>query len=109
MAGMLKCVRNARLSHQNRDSGIFYIQKCGDFRLDSPYRARWVGHRVYSDIAIEVDPKLSVGEGDVLAQQVEKSLNQHLLLLGKVVVRICPASGSSRSTMRSPDDLAAEV
>jgi hypothetical protein len=30
-------------------------------------RARWIGHRVYSDLAIEVDPKLSVGEADVLA------------------------------------------
>jgi cation diffusion facilitator family transporter len=64
-------------------------------------RARWIGHRVYSDLAIEVDPKLSVGEGDVLAQQVEKSLHQHVRLLGKVVVRICPASGDGRPSLVS--------
>jgi len=55
-------------------------------------RARWLGHRVYSDVMIEVDPQLSVAEADVLAQQVEKSLRQHVRLLGTAVVRVCPAS-----------------
>lgn len=55
-------------------------------------RARWLGHRVYSDVAINVDPALSVGEADVISQKVEKALRDHVRLLGSVVVRICPAN-----------------
>lgn len=54
-------------------------------------RARWLGHRVYSDVAIEVDPALSVQEADTISKQVEQSLRDHVRLLGRVVVRICPA------------------
>ncbi|MGH8165135.1 MAG: cation transporter dimerization domain-containing protein, partial [Rhodanobacteraceae bacterium] len=54
-------------------------------------RARWLGHRVYSDVAIEVDPTLSVREADVISKKVEKALRDHVRLLDSVVVRICPA------------------
>ncbi len=37
-------------------------------------RARWLGHRVYSDVAIEVDPTLSVREADVISKKVGKAL-----------------------------------
>ena len=55
-------------------------------------RARWIGHRVYSDVTIEVDPDLPVREADVLAQQVEDSLRGHVRLLGSVVVRVCAST-----------------
>ncbi len=54
-------------------------------------RARWLGHRVYSDVAINVDPTLSVTQADLIAQKVEKSLHEHVRLLGSVIVRVCPA------------------
>jgi cation diffusion facilitator family transporter len=54
-------------------------------------RARWIGHRVYSDVTIEVDPNLSVREADALAKQVEESLRGHIRFLGSVVVRVCSA------------------
>ena len=54
-------------------------------------RARWLGHRVYSDVAINVDPNLSVQEADVISKNVEKALREHVRQLGSVVVRICPA------------------
>jgi divalent metal cation (Fe/Co/Zn/Cd) transporter len=54
-------------------------------------RARWIGHRVYSDVAIEVDPNLPVREADALAKRVEESLRDHIRLLGNVVVRVCSA------------------
>lgn len=57
-------------------------------------RARWLGHRVYSDVAIEVDPALSVREADVISKKVEKALRDHVRLLDSVVVRICPAESS---------------
>ncbi|MFI4983612.1 MAG: cation diffusion facilitator family transporter [Rickettsiales bacterium] len=53
-------------------------------------RARWIGHRVYADVTIEVDPKLTVKEADVMAQQVEESLRNHVRLLGKAVVQVRP-------------------
>ena len=55
-------------------------------------RARWVGHRVHSDIAIEVDPQLSVAAADVICAKVEETMRDHVRLLGSVVVRVCPAT-----------------
>ena len=54
-------------------------------------RARWVGHRVHSDIAVEVDPRLTVGEADALSRKVEQVVRDHVRLLGSVVVRVCAA------------------
>ena len=55
-------------------------------------RARWLGHRVYSDVAINVDPMLSVKEADVISKKVEKALHDHVRLLGSVVIRVCPSA-----------------
>lgn len=52
-------------------------------------RARWIGHRVYSDVAVNVDGTLSVQEADAIAQKVEESVREHVPLLGSVVVRVC--------------------
>ena len=54
-------------------------------------RARWLGHRVYSDVAITVDPTLSVSQAHAISKKVEQSLRDHIRLLGSVVVRVCPA------------------
>lgn len=51
-------------------------------------RARWIGHKVYSDVAIAVDPNLPVQVADAIAQGVERSLREHVRLLGEVVVRV---------------------
>ena len=53
-------------------------------------RARWMGHKVYGDVIIEVDPLLSVDKADALAKEVEASLREHIRLLGTAVVRVCP-------------------
>ena len=55
-------------------------------------RARWVGHKVYTDVAIEVDPAISVAAGDVIAINVEQALREHVRLLGHAVVRLSPAT-----------------
>jgi len=57
-------------------------------------RARWVGHKGYSDLTIEVDPSLPVREADALAKEVERSLREHIRLLGTAVVRVCPAAST---------------
>jgi cation diffusion facilitator family transporter len=53
-------------------------------------RARWMGHKVYGDVTIEVDPLLSVDKADALTKEVEASLREHIRLLGTAVVRVCP-------------------
>jgi cation diffusion facilitator family transporter len=55
-------------------------------------RARWVGHKVYTDVAIEVDPAISVAAGDLIAINVEQALREHVRLLGHAVVRLAPAA-----------------
>ncbi|MBF0461989.1 MAG: cation transporter [Magnetococcales bacterium] len=51
-------------------------------------RARWIGHKVYSDVAIAVDPNLPVRVADAIAKAVENALREHVRLLGEVVVRV---------------------
>ncbi len=51
-------------------------------------RARWIGHKVYSDVAIAVDPDLPVHVADTIARAVERSLRAHVRPLGEVVVRV---------------------
>ena len=53
-------------------------------------RARWMGHKVYGDVTIEVDPLLVVDKADALTKEVEASLREHIRLLGTAVVRVCP-------------------
>jgi cation diffusion facilitator family transporter len=57
----------------------------------SDVRARWLGHRVHSDIAVDVDPSLSMQEADVISRKVEQSVRRHVRLLGSAVVRVRPA------------------
>ncbi|MBF0262995.1 MAG: cation transporter, partial [Magnetococcales bacterium] len=51
-------------------------------------RARWIGHKVYSDLFIRVDPDLPTHVAVAIAEAVEKSLRAHIRLLGEVVVRV---------------------
>jgi cation diffusion facilitator family transporter len=63
-------------------------------------RARWVGHKVYTDVAIEVDPAISVAAGDMIAINVEQALREHVRLLGQAVVRLSPSRPSQSSRLR---------
>jgi divalent metal cation (Fe/Co/Zn/Cd) transporter len=58
-------------------------------------RARWVGHTVYAEVEIGVDPALSVEQGNQIARNVKQSLKEHVRLLGEAVVTIRPASGQA--------------
>ncbi|MBF0402295.1 MAG: cation transporter [Magnetococcales bacterium] len=53
-------------------------------------RARWVGHKVYSDVTIAVDPTLPVQVANAIAKEVEHALRAHVRLLGEAVVRVTP-------------------
>ncbi len=53
---------------------------------------RWVGHKVFADLHIDVDPGLSMQEAHMITQDVETVLRNHVRSFGGVVVQLCPAA-----------------
>ncbi|MBF0180094.1 MAG: cation transporter [Magnetococcales bacterium] len=51
-------------------------------------RARWIGHKVYSDVSIAVDANLPMAVADTIGLAVERSLRAHVRHLDEVVVRV---------------------
>ncbi|HYU33691.1 MAG TPA: cation diffusion facilitator family transporter [Thermoanaerobaculia bacterium] len=51
-------------------------------------RARWVGHKVFTDLEITVDPGLSVRSSQEIVEAVEAELRRHVRSLGSVVVGV---------------------
>ena len=55
-------------------------------------RARWVGHKVFADLEIEVNPDLQVSRANEIADAVAEELRGHVRALGSAVVRIVPST-----------------
>lgn len=53
-------------------------------------RARWLGHKVYADLHIAVDPSLTVMESHQIADTVQQELAAHIPALGGAQVHVCP-------------------
>lgn len=53
-------------------------------------RARWVGHKIQTDLHITVDPGLSVRESHAITEAVERNLREHVRSFGGAVVHVCP-------------------
>jgi len=58
-------------------------------------RARWIGHRLYAEADIAIDPRRSVGEGIELARRFELEVMSHLPEIRAVHVGIRTVEGSS--------------
>jgi len=54
-------------------------------------RARWIGHRVRVELAIQVDPKLTVAEGHRIAEEVRHELLHHIPRVTDAHVHVNPA------------------
>jgi len=54
-------------------------------------RARWSGHTLQADLAVRVDPALSVGEGEEVAERVRQQLPGAVPHLAETSVRVLPA------------------
>lgn len=54
-------------------------------------RARWVGHRVWTEVNISVDGALTVWEGHDIARHVQHALDHDVPHLGTVVVHVDPS------------------
>jgi len=58
-------------------------------------RARWIGHRLHTDVAIAVDDKLPVGAGIKLAEQLRGELLGHISALRTATVTFASPEGAS--------------
>ena len=58
-------------------------------------RARWLGHRLHTDIAIAVDDKLPVSAGVKLAEQLRGELLDHISALRTATITFASPDGTS--------------
>jgi cation diffusion facilitator family transporter len=56
----------------------------------SEVRARWLGHRLHTEVNIAVNPGLSVSEGHAIAREVNHRLLHHLSYLDGAVIHVDP-------------------
>ena len=66
-------------------------------------RARWVGHKVFADLHIAVEPSLSVQQAHEITGEVQEVLRTHVRSFGGAVVHVCP-----QKAVPSPDRVALE-
>jgi cation diffusion facilitator family transporter len=58
-------------------------------------RARWVGHRLHTDIAVAVDEAIPVGEGVKLAEQLRSELKGHISALSTATITFASPDGDN--------------
>jgi cation diffusion facilitator family transporter len=56
----------------------------------SEVKARWLGHRLYGEVSLAVEPGLSVAEGAAIAAQVKAHLHQTIPYLAAVNIQVQP-------------------
>jgi len=61
-------------------------------------RARWVGHRVFADLQISVDPEMSVKDARAIADAVQETLKSHVPSFGEAVIHVRPGEIASSMT-----------
>lgn len=69
-------------------------------------KARWLGHKLHSDVAVLVDGKLSVADADKIGMALKREMLAHIPVLSVVNVRI-HGSGSAAERSKSPQHAAA--
>lgn len=64
-------------------------------------RARWIGHKIFADLHIAVDPNMSVRDSYALVEAVELALKAHVPSFGDALIHVRPVP--------SPPQLKAQV
>jgi len=59
-------------------------------------RVRWIGHVMYAELNVSVDPELSAAEGHDVAVEVRHQLLHHLNYLDDATVHVDPATASGQ-------------
>jgi cation diffusion facilitator family transporter len=67
----------------------------GVLSVDS-VRARWLGHRLYAEMTLAVDPTLSLADARKVADDIKEHARGHLPALQSLHVELAPASGRER-------------
>ncbi|MEO0406430.1 MAG: cation diffusion facilitator family transporter [Cyanobacteria bacterium P01_A01_bin.135] len=70
------------------------VAERGASRIEN-LRARWLGHRLYTEMDIVLPPNLSLQDTQEMTNTVEEQLKAHVPYLGSIVVRAvpCPQKG----------------
>ena len=63
-------------------------------------KVRWLGHRLYAEVSIAVDPQLSVEEGHAIAVEVQHRMIQCLSYLSNVIVHVDPSGSAGEAYHR---------
>jgi len=79
------------------------VNKIEGVRDVTEIRVRWLGHRLYAEVNIAVDPSLSVEEGHAIAVEVRHGMMHSLGYLSNVVVHVDPLGSAGESFHRLPE------
>lgn len=58
-------------------------------------RARWIGHKIHTDLHIVLDPRLSVHDAHSIVEAVEQALRARVRGFGGAVIHVCPGASSA--------------
>lgn len=79
------------------------VNKIEKVRDVTEVRVRWLGHRLYAEVNIAVDPLLSVEEGHAIAVEVRHRMMHGLSYLSNVVVNVDPLGSAGELFHRLPE------
>src|SRR5215211_2901689 len=65
-------------------------------------KARWVGHKLHADVAVVVDPRLSVAAAGEIAAALERELKAHLPALEVANIRFARLDGEAHPAIHAP-------
>ncbi len=58
-------------------------------------QARWLGHKVYAELHLTVDPDLTVAESHAIVDRVQEALAAHVTAFGRATVHVCPGTANT--------------
>lgn len=70
------------------------VEHCPEVKEVSDVKLRWLGHRMYAEISVAVNPDLSVAEGHAISVQVRDQLIHHLKYLADATIHVDPLDAS---------------
>jgi cation diffusion facilitator family transporter len=76
------------------------VDHCREVRDVSEVRVRWLGHRLYAELNVAVDPEIPVVEGHRIATEVRHRLLHDLKFLSNAIIHIDPAGASGEDHHR---------
>ncbi len=60
-------------------------------------RARWIGHRLYAEVNLAVDPNISIVEAHSVGREARHEIMHHLPYLSNAVMHVDPSNRSGET------------